>query len=456
MYTEEFEEKKSVIKTLIIKTLIILGVILVCFLIVSGVTRENLVNKEKVTITPYTSSVYKDNISHIKDVVLNYYKKADYEKITAKGLTITVEELVKKQLLVPVLDQNDKVCNAKESYANITLVSPDLYLLKIKLKCASVDDYVTTSLIHANYCSGYVCDKDAISIKNKTSKAVKEVKFSNTSVYNTKIKEKVKDKEFVINPVENIEYEYKKTTKAKFSKWTSYTPFRKTSCNIVEENCNDLDPNCLRKTVKYTQNEEIGSYKKEYNAPHNEIKQSGLIDFKGCSSYNYVSIDNVIYAISNIYTVINNISTGTKSTQGSWKYEGEKTFTGTVSDTATTRYLYIKTDFSACGKTCDEASLKYVYDVYTYTGTLTPATDNKEYTCNGSFKKSTPVYTTKNTNHTSKRSEPVYGDVCYYSMKTREVLNKGKSESLYSTYNNEDLLTKKYYYTGKYQVAKKK
>ena len=261
-------------------------------------------------------------------------------------------------------------------------------------------------------------------------------------------------------------YEYTKTTNAKFSAWTTWSVWDKTDCSTEEINCNDNDINCLFKLQRYDRKEQIGTYEKSYEKEREVIRQTGVYTEKACSTYNYVIINSTTYATTTTfkYTQTNVITSQTKSSTNGWNYIGRQLFTNPPKDTATTHYKFVGADYSYCSDTCTTFPNSY-YDIYEYTGGLTPVSKptitpissttvkvgeetSTDASCGEYVTKTIPIYSTITVTEKAYRTEPLYGDVCYKSTKTRSLLSKGKTETKWSTYNDTTLLNNGWLYTG--------
>ena len=265
-------------------------------------------------------------------------------------------------------------------------------------------------------------------------------------------------------------YEYKKTTAAKLSAWTSWGSWEKTNCATTEINCNDSDDSCLYKLQRYDRKEKIGTYQKTYAKKREVIKKIGEYTAKSCSKYKYIKINDTIIATTTTttYTTVDTITTTTTSTQGGWVYQGRQSFANPPSDTATTHYVFAGADYSDCGETCQTLP-KYYYDVYTWQpGTTTVQTTTTPGTPTSSTEVSTteqtttsyqaqcgeikeqviPIYGTITVTEKAARTEPLYGTVCYQSTKSRTILTPAKVDYKWSTYNDTSLLNAGWVYTG--------
>lgn len=270
------------------------------------------------------------------------------------------------------------------------------------------------------------------------------------------------------------EYEYQKTNAAKLSNWTAWSSWSKTDCATPEINCNDADPNCLKKLQRYDRKEQIGTYEKSYAKTRDIVKQTGAYQQTSCSKYNYVVIDNVTYATTTTtkYTQTNVINSTTQTSVGGWTYVGRQLFSNPPRDTATTHYKFVGADFSYCSDTCTTLP-NYYYDVYNYTGgltsvnsTTTPGTVSSstssststthnqtvDANCGEYVTKTIPIYSTITVTEKARRTEPLFASVCYQSTKTRYVISSEFISKKWSTYNDKSLLNNGWSYTGNKRV----
>ena len=396
-------------------------------------------------------------MEHINNVMLGYFDEDKLKEIKDKPYKVTIKELIDEGILVSIVDNNDKVCNSKKSYVEISPFEDreNEYILKTYLKCSKDDNYVLKHLGHYNYCGDFLCEKESVAISQKITSPTEIVKFREEDNVNKNLKVyPLEDTPYVPQEDPTNQFEYAKTTGAKMDNWSLWSGWTKTSCDTKKENCDDRDPSCRRKIVLHEREEKIKNYSNKYEAPRKELKQTTTSEIKGCNNYNYIVVDDVIYATNAVYTMLNSISSSTKTTQGNWEYKGEKSFDSPQSDTVLKIYKFVKIDFSACKETCEEKPLKYVYDVYEFTGTLENASENADFLCKGSVSKTVALYKMTDVVDTNSRKEPVYGKVCYYNMKTRSIKSKGKTKKKFSNFDDQKLLAKDYYYTGKVQKPK--
>ena len=278
----------------------------------------------------------------------------------------------------------------------------------------------------------------------------------------------------LINDFINDNYNIKNTkvTGYKFSEWSLWSSWEKTNCSTQQINCNDNEPTCLLKLQRYDRKEKIGTYEKAYEKEREVIRQTGSYQEKSCSKYDYVVINSTTYVTTTTtkYTQTNTITSNTRSDSNGWKYLGRQMFTNPPRDTITTHYKFAGADFSYCSDTCTTLP-NYYYDVYEYTGSLssvsnttstpeasttTPYSETTSVASCGEYVyKTIPIYSTITVTDKAYRTESLYGDVCYKSTKTRNIINKGKTQLKWSFYNDTTLLNNGWVYTGNKEEKQK-
>ena len=252
------------------------------------------------------------------------------------------------------------------------------------------------------------------------------------------------------------------------STWTTWYSWEKTDCNTAEINCSDSDTTCLYKLQMLKRKEQIGTYQKTYAKTREVVRKTGSYTQKACSKYNYVEINKKIYATTtNVsYTTIEAITSTTKSSNGSWSYNGRASYANPPRDTTSTHYVFAGADYSYCSDTCTTLP-NYYYDSYSYNGSLTSVSsttvpgntssstslvsDTTTYksSCGEYVTKTIPIYGTITVTEKAQRTEPLYGNVCYQSTKTRKVLEKGSTKTKWSKHGAKTLLNAGWTYTGK-------
>ena len=150
-----YEERKESfsIKDLIIQVLFV-GVFI--FLLVWLFPTKNSVKK---TFAPLYDQIFNQNVMIMKDAAITYYTTPRLPQNVGDEKKMTLDEMLKANLVLPFVDSKGNQCDLQESYVSITKMS-DEYILKINLKCSDQEDYLLVHLGCYDYCDGDVCEKD--------------------------------------------------------------------------------------------------------------------------------------------------------------------------------------------------------------------------------------------------------------------------------------------------------
>lgn len=489
MYTEEYEQRGFPFRDFLLKLILIIIFIFLLVWLLPKFISPKVVNKNSdktIENKALSSQIFAENINKMKEAAISYYTEERLPKEVGESEKMTLSEMIGKKLLVPLIDKNGKACNVEKSYVKITKMDNE-FLLKVNLKTSTEEDYILVHLGCYNYCDSYICEK------NETNVNIKESKPSSTVVINTPIPTKTLD----VSPTPtstpsetptptdtpeptnkptpsptptdtptptptptnkpNYVYKYQKTTKAVFTSWTGWSNWAKTSCSTQAINCNDSDETCLKKLQRFDNVEQIGTYQKAYVKPKSSIVQTGSYNQLSCSNYNYIIINNTTYATKTNYTTVNNITSNTQSSIGNWKYIGRYEFSNPPRDSATVHYEFVGANYSYCKETCTTLP-NYYYDKYELSGsiksvssTTTPITTTSSSisaSCGSYITKTIPIYSTITTYDKAYRTEPLYGTVCYQSIKTRKIKTPSKTYTKWSKYNDKSLLENDWKYTG--------
>jgi len=158
-----YEENNSnfAFKDLIIK---ILFLVIVIFIIIWLFPTKGYINKQidkKIGVSE--NQVFTNNINTMKNAALGYYIGANLPQENTK---MTLEEMLDKNLLTEITDNNGKTCDTKKSYVEVTK-NKEEYKLKVNLACKNKEEYVISYFGAYDYCTSDVCEKKKLT-ENKT------------------------------------------------------------------------------------------------------------------------------------------------------------------------------------------------------------------------------------------------------------------------------------------------
>lgn len=492
MYTEDYENRGFPFRDFLLKLiLIIIFVFLLVWLLPKFIKPTTIVEKQETTteISAIASQIFNDNLNAMKDAAISYYTDERLPKEIGEYDQMTLGDMIGKKIITPLIDKNNKAVDVEASYVKITKAD-DEYILKVNIKDSEKEDYILVHLGCYTYCNSYVCEKEETNVaikgakpsKNQINKQPEENKEEPTKPSDEPEKpadkeddkpaeptpedkpqekpEEDKPDEPVVTPSKKYQYEYKKTTNLQLSAWTPWSSWEKASCSTKEVNCNDNSASCLYKLQTYKQKQKIATYTKKQA----ELTQVSSYSTTTCSKYNYVVINSTTYTTTTTYNVVNTITSSTASTVGDWKYIGRYSYDNPPRDTSTTHYEFVGADFSYCEETC-ESLPKFFYDKYTYTGKLTSVPNTTSTpessstssstsgsvsaTCGSYVTNTVPVYGYVTVNNT----DYLYGTVCYKSTKTRKLVDPGKTQYKWSSYNDTNLLNNGWSYTGQKKLV---
>ncbi|MBQ9011753.1 MAG: hypothetical protein IJ093_03800 [Bacilli bacterium] len=153
-----YQERQSgfIFKNIILKLLLIVIIILVVVgLFPTKKYVENLLDQTNGTTS---SIVFNSNLQTMKDAALSYYNG---KRLPDKSDTLTLKQMLDKNLLTEVKDSNNKTCDTNKSYVTVTKNEDD-YTLNISLTCNKKTKKIVSYFGSYNYCTSSVCEKKKI------------------------------------------------------------------------------------------------------------------------------------------------------------------------------------------------------------------------------------------------------------------------------------------------------
>ena len=147
MYTEDGERRRFPILSFIAKlVLIIIFVLLLVWLL------------PKPNLSGLNDRIFKDNVRDMKEAAENYFTTDRLPQEEGDSVTMTLQEMLDKKLLLPFKDKDGKSCDTQNSYVKITKMEEE-YELKVYLKCGKDEDYIIVHLGCYAYCEKEICEK---------------------------------------------------------------------------------------------------------------------------------------------------------------------------------------------------------------------------------------------------------------------------------------------------------
>lgn len=155
MWTEEYEKNRFPLRGFLLRAVFVFVFILLLILIIPKFTKPKAIKRAS---SPLQNEVFASNIEKMKGVAMDYYRKEKLPTEVGKSQKLTLSDMIQNKIIVPLADEDNKVCDINQSYVQLTKLDQD-YLMKIQLKCSTQDDYILVHVGHYNYCEAYICSK---------------------------------------------------------------------------------------------------------------------------------------------------------------------------------------------------------------------------------------------------------------------------------------------------------
>lgn len=169
MYTDEEKRVGLPLKTFILSLiLIIIFILLLMWLLPMPKNSNNNNNSNNNTcntgscpefpnLTGLMNRIFIENIKDMRDAAISYFTTDKLPKKVGDSVTLTLQDMLDKHLVLPLTDKNGDACDTKGSYVTLTKLK-DSYELKVNLKCGSEEAYVIVPLGCYSYCPNGVCE----------------------------------------------------------------------------------------------------------------------------------------------------------------------------------------------------------------------------------------------------------------------------------------------------------
>lgn len=170
MYTDDEKRVGLPLKTFILSLIMIIIFILLLMWLLpmpknsnnnNNSSNENCSNSgncpEFPNISGLTNRIFIENIKDMKDAAISYFTTDKLPGKEGESVTLTLQEMLDKHLLLPLTDKNGNTCDTKGSYVTLTKLK-DSYELKVNLKCGDEEAYILVPLGCYSYCTSAVCE----------------------------------------------------------------------------------------------------------------------------------------------------------------------------------------------------------------------------------------------------------------------------------------------------------
>lgn len=253
MYTEEYNKRPFPFRDFLLKFIVIVIFALFLVWLVPKFIGPKTSGKEVGS-----SKVFQKNLTAMKTASVNYYSKKENLPTDNNKEVITLRQMISKKMITAFTDKNGKACDVEKSYSEITSDNGE-YVLKVKLKCSSEEDYVLTKIGSYSYCTSGMCEKDLSKTDTSTSSSADNSSVTKTDSVETPDTND-DESENVGDSSETVSYtyEYQKTTNGSLSDWGKWTEEQKNSNRYKETTCDLNDSSCLTEIKVTTKREVIG------------------------------------------------------------------------------------------------------------------------------------------------------------------------------------------------------
>lgn len=112
----------------------------------------------KTDLSNLTDRIFRENVTEMKEAAISYFTIERLPQKEGESVTLTLQQMLDKKLLLPFKDKNGKSCDVKNSYVKLTKMK-DEYELKVYLKCSEEEDYIIVHLGCYSYCKEAICEK---------------------------------------------------------------------------------------------------------------------------------------------------------------------------------------------------------------------------------------------------------------------------------------------------------
>lgn len=133
----------------------------------------------------FYDGVFNDNIQTMKDAAKSYYTIDKLPVSIGESRTMTLEEMISNHMLIEFVDKDNKVCDGKDSYVQVTKTGDNEYVLKVQLSCSGQTDYILETIGCYDVCTDGNCqtvtdtDSNALAMQYQFKKEVS----SNVTTY---------------------------------------------------------------------------------------------------------------------------------------------------------------------------------------------------------------------------------------------------------------------------------
>ena len=347
--------------------------------------------------------MYADNIETMKDAATGYFTTSRLPSKVGDSVTLTLDEMLAKKLVLNFKDSNGQACDVDKSYVKITKMDNE-YEMKVQLSCSDYSDYVIVYMGCYDYCDSDICQAKTTVTTTKSTTVVKPTPVS----------------------TKHYEYEYRLITQNVYSAWGNWSGWSTTAIN--SDSLTQVEMN------KY---QVLQGYNQVY----------GVVDYIPNTTYTTTTTNGTTSTIAATATTGSSYYTD-------WVYQGYTTSTyalsTSVSDSSTTKYVYVSYKTTVdCSNICKNVTT-YTYQKYT----RTYVAGGTNYSCPSGYTLS-GTNCTKSTSGTTTQvpvygytpvygwvnGTPIYTTITNYRYRTRTLTSTASTVYKWSSSSSDSTLT---------------
>lgn len=142
-------------KDLIIKILLlVLFIVLIVWLFP---TKSNL--------NIFSDRIFNENIQTMKEAAKSYYTVDRLPSNIGESRTMTLKDMIESHMLIEFTDKDEKTCDTKDSYVQVTKTGDNEYALKVQLSCGKQKDYIIETIGCYDLCPDGSCEEIKVPIE---------------------------------------------------------------------------------------------------------------------------------------------------------------------------------------------------------------------------------------------------------------------------------------------------
>lgn len=170
--------------------LIIIILILMWFFPRGTNNSNNNVNDKLDTInsklTVLVDKVFRDNLNEMKAAAKAYFTKDRMPSEEGDSVKLTLQEMYDQNMLLPLMDKNNKACSAEKSYVKVTKVGNE-WKMKVSLTCSGETKSIVETIGCYDFCKDGNCKNTiATNLQYQFVREVESTKYTCSAGYHLK------------------------------------------------------------------------------------------------------------------------------------------------------------------------------------------------------------------------------------------------------------------------------